>query len=115
MLTSAQLPALAQGASPLLKDRNENTPEPSTEQTQLSLLLAKLSLPVPLGPPHSLSRETGWRLVLMKADCFKASWQILLKESPSLNLEYYSHLYGRIKINFLSYNKNDKNESLGSK
>jgi len=29
----------------------------------------------------------------------------LIKVIPSLNLDYYIHLYGRIKINFLSYNK----------
>lgn len=29
----------------------------------------------------------------------------LIKVIPSLNPDYYIHLYGRIKINFLSYNK----------
>lgn len=86
----------------------------------------RANTPVPLPParltlqahgdPAAPSHATGGPRELIKADSVRASWQILLKRPPpSPDPDYYRHLYGRIKINFLSYNKNDKNESLGSK
>lgn len=61
--------APALGASPVRTDGNENA-ELIPEQTHLSLFPAE-----PTAPPGRLP-------VLIKTDCFKASWQILLKQPP---------------------------------
>lgn len=64
----------------------------------------------PPGPPGPLGlarANDSWLFQSLPAN--------LIKVAAPLNPDYYSYLYGRIKINFLSYNKNEKNESLGSK
>lgn len=72
---------LTLGASPVVTDRKESTPELTTEQTHLSLCLAQLTQQSH-GDPSAPSHATGGLRELIKADSVKASWQILLKQPP---------------------------------
>lgn len=74
-LRCAQLPVLR--GSPVLKDRAGTTPEPCTEPTHLSLFWPSAPCQSPEKPQRPPLHQAG--PALTTADCFKASWQILLK------------------------------------